>query len=293
MEEPTPPIPMSVQIPLWDAINAWAAGGTPEKERQVIVVHEIIGRAMAGGHSVSLQAVLDERRRQDAKWGEQNHPLPTWLMILGEEVGELSQAVLHQTFGGPQAGNVRSEAVQVAAVGMAMVECLDRAIQRTRCPCSFEHPPHDACDGNPGAKFAAPSETSPAPSTGAILQGASEVSDPHYGPSPALKTRNEGLPEAMMLRLHACNDIGSVLGTSIPDAFRNASPRSQAMAIASAIAALWEYVQEQKLWPELRAEWVDEADGDEHDVCMRCGERCGGDEECPRCGFFESSPSAE
>ena len=35
-----------------------------------------------------LEEVLNERVRQDAKWGRQDHDPPTWLMILGEEVGD-------------------------------------------------------------------------------------------------------------------------------------------------------------------------------------------------------------
>lgn len=34
-----------------------------------------------------LREVSDERVRQDAKWGEQNHDPFKWLCILGEEVG--------------------------------------------------------------------------------------------------------------------------------------------------------------------------------------------------------------
>lgn len=74
----------------------------------------------------ALQSVIDERRQQDAKWGEQNHDFGTWLAILMEEVGEASEAHLHTVFGGPKAGGMRREMVQVAAVALAIVECLDR-----------------------------------------------------------------------------------------------------------------------------------------------------------------------
>lgn len=70
--------------------------------------------------------VLAERQRQDAKWGEQNHDPFTYLTILTEEVGEFSQAALHARFGGPAAAGLREEAVQMAAVALAIVECLDR-----------------------------------------------------------------------------------------------------------------------------------------------------------------------
>jgi len=63
---------------------------------------------------------------QHFKWGEQNHDLPTWMCILHEETGELSEAILHEKFGGPEAGNVFKEAVQVAAVACQIVEYLLR-----------------------------------------------------------------------------------------------------------------------------------------------------------------------
>ncbi len=39
--------------------------------------------------------VMQERLRQDEKWGPQHHDIPMWLTILMEEVGEASQAFLH------------------------------------------------------------------------------------------------------------------------------------------------------------------------------------------------------
>lgn len=74
----------------------------------------------------SLDDVLAERGRQDTKWGEQNHDPFIYLAILTEEVGELAQAALHARFGGPAAVGLRDEAVQVAAVALAIVQCLDR-----------------------------------------------------------------------------------------------------------------------------------------------------------------------
>lgn len=78
-----------------------------------------------------LQWVLDERGKQDAKWGEQNHNPMTWLAVLMEEVGEVSQEALKAYFGSPEntakhLALYREELVQVAAVAVAMVEALDR-----------------------------------------------------------------------------------------------------------------------------------------------------------------------
>ena len=79
--------------------------------------------------------VLDERERQDQKWGEQNHGLAHWMLILGEEVGEANKAVLEVAVterGAPDAvptemvDAAREELIQVAAVAVAIVECMDR-----------------------------------------------------------------------------------------------------------------------------------------------------------------------
>lgn len=74
----------------------------------------------------SLDAVLEERERQDKKWGQQNHDPFVYGAILMEEVGELMQAALKARYEQKELGHVREEAVQVAAVALAIVECLDR-----------------------------------------------------------------------------------------------------------------------------------------------------------------------
>ena len=64
-----------------------------------------------------LQAVQDERDRQDAKWGVQRHKANMWLSILMEELGEAAKATLD----GDPVGYV-DELVQVAAVAVAAIE---------------------------------------------------------------------------------------------------------------------------------------------------------------------------
>lgn len=73
-----------------------------------------------------LEDVEKERIAQDKKWGEQNHDDFIWSAILGEEVGEVCKASLHDRFGGKEAGGQREELLQVAAVAIAWVECIDR-----------------------------------------------------------------------------------------------------------------------------------------------------------------------
>lgn len=102
-----------------------------------------------------LEEIYLERRRQDAKWGEQNHPMGThttagtmlragaaklkceqharegtvtWRDILDEEVQEAFAEEDHDA--------LRKELIQVAAVAVAMVECIDRkhkAAEEPKC----------------------------------------------------------------------------------------------------------------------------------------------------------------
>lgn len=72
-----------------------------------------------------LQLIYDERRRQDAKWGEQNHNQYYWMTVLGEEFGEACKA----TFEDDPAEYV-GELVQVAAVAVCAIESLYRQIQK-------------------------------------------------------------------------------------------------------------------------------------------------------------------
>jgi NTP pyrophosphatase (non-canonical NTP hydrolase) len=76
--------------------------------------------------------IKKERQQQDEKWGEQNHHAIEWCAILGEEVGEVNKAALEAHFKGyKRTGNYsdyRTELIQVAAVAVAMIECLDRGL---------------------------------------------------------------------------------------------------------------------------------------------------------------------
>ena len=73
-----------------------------------------------------LIQVVEERKRQDAKWGEQNHSPYQWLAILTEEVGEYAQAILHDEFGGSHAGTAEEEMLHVAAVAIQILEWYKR-----------------------------------------------------------------------------------------------------------------------------------------------------------------------
>ena len=65
--------------------------------------------------------IAAERKRQDAKWGEQNHEDGKWLKILVEEVGEVAKAMLEH-----DAPGVMKELSHVAAVAVAHMEAIGR-----------------------------------------------------------------------------------------------------------------------------------------------------------------------
>lgn len=100
-----------------------------------------------------LQEVLAERVRQDERWGEQNHPVhdplsPTGVYLLGRSYAALEQVMkarfelfppswaviqLEEVFEALAAktpAEARSEFIQVAAVAVAAVESIDRALKK-------------------------------------------------------------------------------------------------------------------------------------------------------------------
>jgi len=58
-----------------------------------------------------------ELEKQDEKWGEDRHQENyTWLAIALEELGESSQAILHDNYGGEHAGTIKKELIQLTCV---------------------------------------------------------------------------------------------------------------------------------------------------------------------------------
>lgn len=70
-----------------------------------------------------LKAILDERERQDQKWGfPQENTYGEWGSILAEEAGELCKELNELNFGRGDPGKMETEAVQVAAVALSILE---------------------------------------------------------------------------------------------------------------------------------------------------------------------------
>ena len=68
-------------------------------------------------HSEILRLVTQERKRQESKWGEQNHEASMWTMIFQEEFGEAIQAYLQGRI-----PDYRKELIECAAVLFAWIE---------------------------------------------------------------------------------------------------------------------------------------------------------------------------
>ena len=85
-----------------------------------------------------IQDLLTERKRQDDKFGPRNNHSPErWIVILAEEFGEVSNALIegdHQ--------NYYDELIQVAAVAVAACECYWRE--------KYRNPGSTQMDGLPG-----------------------------------------------------------------------------------------------------------------------------------------------
>ena len=75
----------------------------------------------------ALAAVANERNRQRAKWGVQQHSPAEWMAILGEEFGEVCREAVDVEWEHPGFSweRLRQELVETAAVAVQIVEWLD------------------------------------------------------------------------------------------------------------------------------------------------------------------------
>jgi NTP pyrophosphatase (non-canonical NTP hydrolase) len=87
-----------------------------------------------------LELIRKERQRQNSKWGEQNHNVVEWIAILTEEVGEAAKEAVdfHFAYGDisnlpagknlqqERINSLKKELIQVAAVAVSILECIDR-----------------------------------------------------------------------------------------------------------------------------------------------------------------------
>lgn len=69
-----------------------------------------------------IDGIIEERYRQQTKWGRQTHSIAEWLMILGEEYGEACKAGNEHNFGHESFEGLKKELIQTAAVSLAILE---------------------------------------------------------------------------------------------------------------------------------------------------------------------------
>jgi Zn-finger protein len=75
-----------------------------------------------------IKKVLAECRRQDSKWGVQNHNLVEWIAILTEETGEAAREAVDCHFAHSESSieRLEEELIQVAAVVLQALQSIDR-----------------------------------------------------------------------------------------------------------------------------------------------------------------------
>lgn len=87
----------------------------------------------------------------------------------------------------------------------------------------------------------------------------------------------------MVLTLSAA-ERASVLNFKTSEAFDAADDAGRAMAISSAVRALWEYAKKHDLVGLIEEEWIRDAGGRPVEVCQRCGSSYWVNGACEDCG---------
>jgi hypothetical protein len=88
--------------------------------------------ALTHNERLKMDVLIDvdkERNRQDCLWGKQRHSHGKWLMILGEEFGEVCQSMQKGLEWGKDsdASDLYTELVHLAAVAVAIAEQVKEA----------------------------------------------------------------------------------------------------------------------------------------------------------------------
>lgn len=106
---------------IWKALEA-SRNVIAAETKKIIHGEEVTPIGKPGGEEamdeVIQRRIAQERKRQDEKWGKQNHSDAYWCLILLEEVGEASKCILQ----GRSDIKLEHEVVQAAAVAVAWLE---------------------------------------------------------------------------------------------------------------------------------------------------------------------------
>lgn len=105
-----------------------------------------LAQQLNGKTAVAVEEILQERKRQLLKWGEQSHDPGYWLMILQKEIGEAVQAILDL-----DPAKAHKELVQVSAVALAWLE--DNSVEPEGEGLAFSERAQEAKAGPEGHLF--------------------------------------------------------------------------------------------------------------------------------------------
>lgn len=176
-----------------EADTSWERAKRCEPRRGSVLIDKAVAALTSGTLVVGIdpaapkhvveqiQAVLDELDRATTKF-------PTWptdpfhaLAVLGEEFGELTQAVLQGTYEKHKAPTlwrdaVRTEAIQTAAMTLRFVLSLDR-YEYTRCEQHALHAP-SAPPAPPAPQQAVPAMTINEAALSAVLRAPASTQEP-------------------------------------------------------------------------------------------------------------------
>lgn len=94
-----------------------AAGQLQELHRLLVKLYDMPGTPES--RLFALNRIMLERDRQEVKWGPQHHDRARWYSILGEENGEVAEAINENNKG---KGMYDNEVTHVAAVATNMLE---------------------------------------------------------------------------------------------------------------------------------------------------------------------------
>lgn len=99
---------------------------TPSEAFECLAGLNAEAKRYAGAMWDALRDVATERRKQDEKWGEQNHQPVAWHPILMDAVCEAAKVDTKARCLGTDPRVFRDALVQVAVVAVEMIECGDR-----------------------------------------------------------------------------------------------------------------------------------------------------------------------
>jgi len=77
-----------------------------------------------------FKRIQHKREEQDIKWKQRPHSFPFWVTILAEELGELAKAVLEDKLKPSDLCDIEDEAIDVAAVAVAILEQIQKGGSR-------------------------------------------------------------------------------------------------------------------------------------------------------------------